>query len=29
VLGTENAGKSWSDWPLPDGVHDVYTVACV
>jgi photosystem II stability/assembly factor-like uncharacterized protein len=29
VLGTEDAGKSWTDYRLPDGVHDVYTVACV
>ena len=29
VLGTEDAGKSWTDHRLPDGVHDVYAVACI
>jgi photosystem II stability/assembly factor-like uncharacterized protein len=29
VIGTEDSGASWTDHPLPDGVHDVYTVACV
>jgi photosystem II stability/assembly factor-like uncharacterized protein len=29
VIGTEDAGASWTDYRLPDGVHDVYTVACV
>src|SRR5262245_14105956 len=29
VLGTEDAGKSWHDHRLPDGVHDVYCVACI
>jgi photosystem II stability/assembly factor-like uncharacterized protein len=29
VIGTGDAGKSWTDYRLPDGVHDVYTVACV
>jgi photosystem II stability/assembly factor-like uncharacterized protein len=29
VLGTEDAGKSWTDHRLPAGVHDVYAVALV
>ncbi len=29
VIGTEDGGKSWADYRLPEGVHDVYTVACV
>jgi photosystem II stability/assembly factor-like uncharacterized protein len=29
VIGTEDSGASWSDHALPEGVHDVYTVACV
>ena len=28
VIGTEDSGKSWTDYRLPDGVHDVYAVAC-
>jgi photosystem II stability/assembly factor-like uncharacterized protein len=28
VFGTENAGASWREYPLPAGVQDVYTVAC-
>jgi photosystem II stability/assembly factor-like uncharacterized protein len=29
VIGTEDGGRSWSDHPLPEGVHDVYAVACI
>ena len=29
VIGTEDAGASWSDRRLPAGVHDVYAVACI
>jgi len=29
VIGTEDGAASWSDHPLPQGVHDVYAVACV
>ncbi|MFM9970054.1 MAG: WD40/YVTN/BNR-like repeat-containing protein, partial [Burkholderiales bacterium] len=28
VFGTEDAGSSWKEYRLPDGVRDVYTVAC-
>ena len=28
VFGTEDAGTSWREYPLPEGVRDVYTVAC-
>ena len=28
VIGTEDNGVTWQDHPLPDGVHDVYAVAC-
>ena len=28
VFGTEDAGRSWREYPLPDGVEDVYAVAC-
>jgi len=28
VFGTEDAGKSWREYPLPEGVEDTYTVAC-
>lgn len=28
VFGTEDAGASWREYPLPKGVQDVYTVAC-
>ena len=29
VIGTEDGGESWRDYPLPDGVGDVYAVACL
>lgn len=29
VIGTEDGGKNWADYRLPEGVHDVYAVACV
>lgn len=29
VFGTEDSGASWSEYRLPPGVHDAYTVACV
>ena len=29
VFGTEDSGSSWQEYPLPAGVHDAYTVACV
>jgi hypothetical protein len=25
----EDAGASWADHRLPEGVHDVYAVACI
>ena len=28
VFGTEDDGKSWRTYKLPEGVEDVYTVAC-
>jgi photosystem II stability/assembly factor-like uncharacterized protein len=28
VFGTEDTGASWREYPLPEGVQDVYTVAC-
>ena len=28
VFGTEDAGASWREYPLPQGVQDVYAVAC-
>ena len=28
VFGTEDAGGSWREYPLPEGVEDVYAVAC-
>jgi photosystem II stability/assembly factor-like uncharacterized protein len=28
VFGTEDAGASWHEYPLPEGVEDVYTLAC-
>jgi photosystem II stability/assembly factor-like uncharacterized protein len=29
VIGTEDGGESWQDYPLPQGVQDVYAVACI
>lgn len=29
VIGTEDNGGSWQEFPLPEGVHDVYAVACL
>jgi photosystem II stability/assembly factor-like uncharacterized protein len=29
VFGTADAGGSWSEYRLPQGVQDVYAVACV
>lgn len=29
VIGTEDGGASWQDYPLPQGVQDVYAVACI
>jgi photosystem II stability/assembly factor-like uncharacterized protein len=29
VFGTQNGGATWQEYPLPDGVQDVYTIACV
>ncbi len=28
VIGTEDSGASWTDYRLPQGVHDVYAIAC-
>ena len=28
VFGTQDGGGSWHEYPLPDGVADVYAVAC-
>lgn len=29
LIGTEDGGASWSDYALPENVHDVYAVACI
>jgi photosystem II stability/assembly factor-like uncharacterized protein len=29
VIGTEDSGATWQDYRLPQGVQDVYAVACV
>ena len=29
VIGTEDGGKNWQEYPLPEGVGDVYAVACL
>jgi hypothetical protein len=29
VFGSEDGGASWREYRLPDGVKDVYAVACV
>lgn len=29
VFGTQDAGASWKEYPLPPGVHDAYAVACL
>jgi photosystem II stability/assembly factor-like uncharacterized protein len=29
IIGTEDDGKTWQDYRLPEGVQDVYAVACV
>jgi len=29
VIGTEDDGQSWQDYQLPEGVGDVYAVACL
>ncbi|MEL0020633.1 MAG: hypothetical protein VW709_12235 [Rickettsiales bacterium] len=29
VIGTEDGGKNWQEIPLPEGVSDVYAVACL
>lgn len=29
VFGTEDSGESWQEYPLPAGVNDAYTVACI
>jgi putative hemolysin len=28
VFGTQDDGKSWQEYPLPDGIGDVYAVNC-
>jgi photosystem II stability/assembly factor-like uncharacterized protein len=28
VFGTQDGGKTWSESPLPEGIQDVYAVAC-
>ena len=28
VFGTEDGGRSWREHRLPDGVEDVYALAC-
>jgi len=28
VFGTEDNGETWREYKLPEGVHDVYAVAC-
>ena len=28
VFGTQDAGRTWAEHRLPDGVQDVYAVAC-
>ena len=29
LIGTEDGGATWSEYALPEGVHDVYAVACL
>ena len=29
VIGTEDNGATWQDYRLPQGVQDVYAVACI
>jgi len=28
VFGTQDGGRTWNEWRLPEGVRDVYAVAC-
>jgi len=28
VFGTQDGGQSWREWTMPEGVTDVYTIAC-
>ena len=28
VFGTQDGGETWDEFPLPEGLEDVYTVAC-
>jgi photosystem II stability/assembly factor-like uncharacterized protein len=28
VFGTRDGGRTWDEQRLPDGVSDVYTIAC-
>jgi hypothetical protein len=28
VFGTQNGGETWQEYPLPAGLHNVYTIAC-
>ena len=29
VFGSEDGGKSWSDYRLPDAVEGIYAVSCL
>ena len=28
VFGTQDGGATWHEYPLPENIQDVYTVAC-
>jgi len=28
IFGTQDGGRTWHEYPLPDGTQDVYAVAC-
>jgi hypothetical protein len=28
VFGTQDGGRTWAEHHLPDGVQDVYAIAC-
>ena len=28
VFGTRDGGRTWQEWRLPEGVQDVYAIAC-
>jgi hypothetical protein len=28
VFGTQDGGATWQEFPLPEGLQDIYAVAC-